>query len=106
MTRRHLDEVIRSQNVMLERKGKEGGDIAEDKIKEIFKAQLAQVDKYLEDHDNFAAIYVNYNEMIADPRPTAVTVNEFLGGTLDVEAMVNVVEPALYRQRQAKTTQM
>jgi hypothetical protein len=100
MTRRHLDEVIRSQNVMLDRKGKSGDDLSAETIKGVFEAQLRQVDEYLRDHDNFKTVYVNYNEMINDPKPTVTAVNEFLGGFLDTAAMAAVVEPGLYRQRQ------
>jgi hypothetical protein len=96
---RHLDEVLSSQNVMLERKGKTGGDLPDESVKRIFEMQLGQVRKYLEEHPNFRVLHVDYNEMIKDPRPSATAVNDFLGGFLDTEAMVNVVEPSLYRQR-------
>jgi hypothetical protein len=85
---------------MLDRKGKGGDDLSTETIKGVFEAQLRQVDKYLQDHDNFKTIYVNYNEMINDPKPTITAVNEFLGGSLDTKAMAGVVEPGLYRQRQ------
>ncbi len=97
--RRNLDEVVRSQNVMLDRQGKKGGDLSDEKVKEIFELQLRQVDKYLQDHPNFDVLYVNYNEMIENPRPAVTAVNDFLGGFLDTQAMTNVVEPSLYRQR-------
>lgn len=100
--RRSLDEVVRSQNVMLDRQGKKGGNLSDEKVKEIFELQLRQVDKYLQDHPNFEVLHVNYNEMIADPGPAVRAVNEFLGGFLDTEAMTNVVEPSLYRQRHGK----
>ena len=98
--RRNLDEVVRSQNVMLDRQGKKHGDLNDEKVKEIFELQLRQVDKYLQDHPNFEVLYVDYNEMIENPRPAVTAVNDFLGGFLDTQAMTNVVEPSLYRQRQ------
>jgi len=97
--RRNLDEVVRSQNVMLDRQGKKGGDLSDEKVKEIFELQLRQVDKYLQNHPNFGVLYVNYNEMIENPHPAVTAVNDFLGGFLDTQAMTNVVEPSLYRQR-------
>jgi hypothetical protein len=36
-----------------------------------------------------------------DSRPHAEEINSFLGGSLDVEAMVSVVDRALYRQKQS-----
>ena len=43
--------------------------------------------------------YVSYSNLVADPRPQAKALSEFLGG-LDVDAMVSAVDPSLYRQRQ------
>jgi hypothetical protein len=37
--------------------------------------------------------------MQQNPREEATRVNEFLGGALDVDAMVGVVDQALYRNR-------
>lgn len=101
LMRRNLDEVVRSQNVMLDRQGKKHDDLNDEKVKEIFELQLRQVDKYLQDHPNFDVLYVNYNEMIENPSPAVTAVNDFLGGFLDTQAMTNVVEPSLYRQRGA-----
>ena len=36
-----------------------------------------------------------------DIDPTVDTVNRFLGGNLDTRAMLEVVDPSLYRQRKA-----
>ncbi|MCH8966160.1 MAG: sulfotransferase domain-containing protein [Planctomycetes bacterium] len=98
--KRDLDEVVRSQDVMLDRSGKGGGGLSGDRIKQIFETQLGKVGAYLEQHGNFRVLYVNYNQAIADPSGTVRDVNEFLGGRLDTQAMRQVVEPALYRQRE------
>ena len=98
--KRDLDEVVRSQDIMLDRSGKGGGGLSGDRIKQIFETQLGKVGAYLEQHGNFRVLYVNYNQAIADPSGTVRDVNEFLGGRLDTQAMRQVVEPALYRQRE------
>ena len=97
--RRHLDEVLRSQDVMLARKGKDTGSLSNEKVKEVFRAQLDRVDKYLREHSNFEMLHVSYNEMIDGATPAVRAVNEFLGGWLDEQAMAGVVDPSLYRQR-------
>lgn len=98
-TRRHLDEVIKSQDVMLQRLGREGGNLPADKLKGLFEQQLGEFDDWVARQPNFHILYTNYNETLHNPVETADAVNSFLGGTLDVAAMRAVVEPQLYRQR-------
>jgi hypothetical protein len=43
--------------------------------------------------------YVSYNDLVADPTEQARRVNQFMGGTLEVEKMVNAIDASLYRQR-------
>jgi hypothetical protein len=98
--RRHLDEVVKSQNIMLERKGKEGTEDDPEKLKNAFENQMKQVDKWVRDHPKcFKILYIDYNEIMRDPKPSVAAINEFLGGDLDTEAMMGVVDPALYRNR-------
>ncbi|HPM22933.1 MAG TPA: sulfotransferase domain-containing protein [Phycisphaerae bacterium] len=96
---RHLHEVIKSQDVMLSRRGREGGDLPKEKLIELFKKQLSEFEAWVARQPNFRILYVNYNEMLKDPQPPVKAINEFLGGRLDTTAMCKVVEPGLYRQR-------
>ena len=98
-TQRNLEEVVVSQNVMLERGGKSTGSLSREKIIKVFRAQLEKVSRYIEEHSNFKVLYVSYNELVGDPLPSIKAVNEFLGGGLDTGAMLAVVDPSLYRQR-------
>lgn len=98
-TRRHLDEVIKSQDVMLGRMGKDAGKLPPDKLKQLFAQQLAEFEAWIAKQPNFRILYTSYNDTIDNPRATVAAVNEFLGGTLDAAAMLKVVEPKLYRQR-------
>lgn len=97
--RRHLDEVIESQNIMLERKGVNGGDLPVERMKKIFLAQINKVSDYVNDHGNFQMLQVDYNEIMSDPAPAVQRVNQLLGGDLDTAAMTAVVDPTLYRNR-------
>jgi hypothetical protein len=99
MMQRNLDEVVASQNVMLQRNNKNNDDISEDKIKEIFEVQLRKVNLHLKQHPNFKILEINYNDILNDPRPMIEPLNHFLGGNLDTEAMMKIVDPSLYRQR-------
>lgn len=101
--RRHLEEVVKSQDVMLSRRGREGGAMTKDKLIKLFQKQLDEFDVWVKRRPEFRVLYVSYNEVLKDPAPTVQALNAFLGGRLDTTAMLKVVEPALYRQRAADT---
>lgn len=97
--RRHLDEVVRSQNVMLQRKGKGTDDLPAEQIKKFYLSQIDKVQTYVDKHsDNFKLIEVQYNEVLENPDPSIEELEAFLGD-LDTAAMKAVVEPSLYRNR-------
>jgi hypothetical protein len=60
---------------------------------------LAKVTGWLETQPNVALLYVSYNEVLADPVGQAKQISAFFDGKLDVAAMVEVVDPELYRNR-------
>jgi hypothetical protein len=97
--RRHLKEVIKSQDVMLERRGKAGGKLTDDKLIELFQQQLKEFDDWFTRQPNFKRLDISYNDVLQDPTPAVTALNEFLGGQLNTAAMLKVVEPELYRQR-------
>ncbi len=97
--RRAMDEVLKSQEKMLRRAGKDDGSSGRDKIAELFTSELQRVDKWLQDKPNFSVIEVNYAEMIQAPVPNCTRVNEFLGSQLDLDKMAAVIDPDLYRNR-------
>lgn len=99
--RRDLDEVLRSQRKMLERRGEATAETPDDddQIKEIFVAHLEEIEAWLRGRPDIDVLFVGYGRMVADPRPGAERINRFLGGVLDVEAMLSEVDPELYRNR-------
>ena len=97
--RRELNEVVKSQNVMLERHQHGTGNIPAEKIKEIFKAQIDQVYAYVRSRRNFSLLEMNYNDMLADPEPAVARLMDFFDGRLDSAAMRKVIDPSLYRSR-------
>jgi len=102
--RREMKEILASQRKMEERNGKKvkKGEEAEKEdrmMADLFRKHLVKVHRFLERSDNIDLLYVRYNDVLNDPKPISEQVNQFFGGILDVEKMVEVVEPALYRQR-------
>lgn len=96
--RRDLREVLASQSKMLERRNEENG-VSDEQMIEIYQSHLWRVDYLFRHAAQFERLEIQYSEVIADPRRAAERIDAFLGGRLDVERMVEAVDPQLYRNR-------
>ena len=65
----------------------------------MFRAHLAETERWLEQAPHCTWMRVDYNALLAEPAPRAAAVDAFLGGGLDIAAMAGVVDPSLYRNR-------
>jgi hypothetical protein len=99
LMKRRMAEVLASQRVMLQRQGKSGAALSEERLSQIFRGQMVRVESWLKEQPHFAVLPVDYNELVANPMPQAAAINEFLGGALDSGKMIQAVNPSLYRQR-------
>jgi Sulfotransferase domain len=99
--RRNLEEVLQSQNKMLERNGAKNELVPDEKMRRNYEFHLKKVYYQLNSTPNFEVLYVEYSAVVEDPLPEATRINAFLGGGLNVTAMVSAVESSLYRNRQA-----
>ena len=99
LMRRDLGEMLASQRLMLERLGREAGKLSDERMAEIFAAQLDATERWLRGHAAFSCLALSYNDVVADPRPHVARLAEFLGGGLDESAMCAVVDPTLWRNR-------
>lgn len=100
--RRRMEEVLASQKKMLDRLGTGKGEpVSDEDMARLFQMQLKKFDAWLAGQPHFKRLDVVYHEMIGNPRSVVDQINAFLGGTLNAEAMCQVVEPELYRNRGA-----
>jgi hypothetical protein len=97
---RDLNEVLASQNRMLESRGEPGG-AADDRMREVYEQHLAQVERFMRSRACFATLPLAYAAVVAAPSVEAARINAFLGGRLDVARMAAVADRALYRNRRA-----
>ncbi len=96
--RRHLDEVIASQNKMLDRRGEDAIQDHET-MAEAYRNHLAAVKILIRKSPNLEMLEFRYDEAVRNPRDAARSVNVFLGGKLDEGAMSAVIDGELYRNR-------
>jgi hypothetical protein len=98
--RRKMDEILASQKQMLVRREEATDAVSDEKMAELFRRHLRQVTTWLDEQPNLDVIYVNYNEILANPVERVQEIDRFLGHTLDTQSMVSVIDKSLYRQRQ------
>ncbi len=96
---RAMEEVLASQRKMLEHRGEANDQVSDEELARLFEKHLAKVQGWLRSQPHFAVLDVNYNAMLAAPRPQIQAINTFLGGILDEEKMAAIVDPNLYRNR-------
>jgi hypothetical protein len=96
--RRNLDEVLASQQVMLNRHGV-ADEVSHAQMMKLFRAEIDSFYKWVNGKSHIELIDVDYNLMLADPRTELAKVNAFLGGSLNVDDMVAGVDASLYRNR-------
>jgi hypothetical protein len=96
---REFDEMLASQEKMLERLGRPAA--RREEIIGPYTQHLKQLHEWLARQANMKILRVSYNELLPEPRRHAERVLEFLGVDADVENMVRTVDPTLYRNRNA-----
>jgi hypothetical protein len=98
-TQRSFQEVLASQRAMLINRGEDPDKISDAEMATTFEKHLAQVMNWLSSQNNISTLYVDYNKMIKEPGRDVRRINSFLGDSLNVERMIAVIEPDLYRHR-------
>jgi hypothetical protein len=101
---RHMPEILASQRKMLVHRGEDATKMDDDRMAELFGKHLQKVKSWLAEQDHVDTLYIHYSEALRDPTTAAESVAAFLGRDLDVEKMVGVVDPQLYRNRREELT--
>ena len=99
--RRAMAEILASQRQMLIRRGEPADVVPDEKMAAMFERHLAQVESWLAAQPNIDTIYISYNEVMKEARPQAESINSFLGGSLNVDAMTEAADRTLYRQKRS-----
>jgi hypothetical protein len=96
---RDLREVLASQQVMLQRQGRQGARLTSAQLQATFETQLHQVKHGLTARAHVETLFVCHADILADPAAGAAMLNQFVGGYLDTVAMSQAVDTTLHRQR-------
>jgi hypothetical protein len=98
--RRDLEEVLASQDKMIDRLGTEDSSAAHEAMKEAYRNDIVRTRLFCRKKPNFEYTEVHYKTAVEDAAAAAQQVNAFLAGTLDEAAMREAVDASLYRNRQ------
>lgn len=97
--RRHLDEVLKSQDKMLDRLGNAAPGADLEAMKEAYRNDIVAARLFARKVPYMEMIEVDYRATVEDPAAAVREVNAFLGGRLDEAAMAAAVKASLYRNR-------
>jgi hypothetical protein len=97
--RRDLEEVLASQNKMIQRLGTDDTSAQEEAMKEAYRNDIVRTRLLCKNRPNYELIEVHYSATVGNPTDTASKVNAFLGGTLNEDDMRAAVDGSLYRNR-------
>ena len=93
-----LEEVIASQDAMLERLGRPKAG-KRSNLARTYLSQIEQVKRVLARHDDrLSVMTVDYHRALADPERIAEDVNGFLGNVLNEAQAASAIDPSLRRQ--------
>ena len=95
---RDLEEIIESQEKMLKRLDRPGGDLTADRFRAVFEIQLQTCRNLFRIH-RIPHVEIAYSKVVSDPVEAASRLNEFLGSNLQLEEMARAVDPNLYREK-------
>ena len=96
---RDLNEILASQKQMLIRRSEPTDTVADEKMAQMFRKHLSDIEKWLAEQPNISVLYVDYGLVLGDPGRYARAINEFVSGDLDVEKMASVADKSLHRQQ-------
>jgi hypothetical protein len=96
---RDLDEMLLSQEKMLQRL--ERPAVPRQQMKQSYTLHLERLRGWLDRQRNMKVLWVNYNQLIADPVTDAQRISDFLAGKPNADQMIRSVDPALYRNRKS-----
>jgi hypothetical protein len=100
---RNMREILASQREMLVQRGEQDDRVGDRYLADLYQKHLEKTISWIEKQPNLRAIYIHYNKIVLDPRPSVVELTRFLNLTQnEMPKMLAVVESSLYRQRESK----
>lgn len=91
---RNIDEILDSMEKMAKVR-----DENREETKEVFIKLNTMISRLIHERADVDVLFINYNQVIADPENQVRRIQEFLQEDLNVEEMIATVDKRLYRKR-------
>ena len=95
---RELKEILASQKKMLSNRN-QSAKLDDSEMELQFRNHMAATKAWLMRQANFNVLYVNFNSLIADPKPLCIKISDFIGIPLNIDHMLSIPNEKLYRNR-------
>ena len=99
LVRRDLSEAIASQRAMLERLGRAGSKLPDDRVAALFDREMASVKEWMGKQPNFRFMELDFRDCVYKPIEVATRLCGFLEQKLDERRIAEVPEPSLHRKK-------
>ena len=101
---RDLREVIASETTMLKKRGEDTAasnstPADEEQTRAVYQQHLEKVHRFMANRSCFSTLTIGYRDALDRPQDAAKRMRDFVGHPLDVNAMAEVADPSLYRNR-------
>lgn len=96
---RPVKTVLRSQRAMLDRLGRVGSEADDARLFGAMSAQVRRAKAWAMTSPNVSFMSVRYDSVIDEPELTVERVARFLGGNINIPAMIAAMDPSLRRTR-------
>ena len=96
---RKIDEIIHSQNKMIDKLGGKTAIVSPEILKKTFAAQVEKVKSFLAGKPNFKTAFANYNVLIENGKDEIERINSELELNLNLEIAINQIDKTLYRSK-------
>lgn len=100
---RAMPEILASQLAMLSNRGKNPDEVDMEMMTNVFEKHVRQVDEWVKKQKNVRRIDVWHGDLMSDPVPQIIRINDFFNGVLDMNRMHQVIDPNLYRHKMPTT---
>ena len=99
---RDLDEILASQEKMIERRGEKISGTVErrERLKAEYRRTLRRVAKWIGNRADASVLALERSAILQDATGASERIREFLEGGVNVSAMAAAVDPSLHRNRQ------
>jgi hypothetical protein len=96
---RDMDEVLTSQEKMLQRLGRPSAP--SEQLRASFRIHLDRLMKWLPQQRNMQVLTVNYNRLLNESVSEVEVISKFLDGLPATDKMLSAIDPGLYRNRKS-----